>query len=151
MKNREIIELYSVLKKIDHKGAQFNYGVSRNVSRLEPLVIALEKAKEYSPAYQEYEDARVELCKSLATKDELGEPLIINNHYQFTDMKLVKKELDKLTKKHQKALDERVVQMKDVEELLDKEVEFEIFKIKQDYLPQEIKTQEMIAIMDIVE
>lgn len=151
MTNKDIIALYNALKKLDHKGAQFNYGVSRNITKLEPFVKALQKADEFTPEYKEYEEKRMEILKTHSIKDTKGNPLIVGNSYQFSDKAVVEKEIENLGKEHKKALKEREEQDKAVQELLNQEQKVTLFKVKQDYLPEDIRTQEMIAIMAIME
>lgn len=151
MKNSKIVELYNRLASVKGlKGVQFNYAIARNMAKLESEFKSLSKSQEPTPEYAKFEDARVELLKKYAKKDEKGEFVIVDNSYELEDKVTFEKEYKVLKEEHKEVLDARTEQMKEYAELLDKENTIELHKIKFSDVPEDISTEQMVAVADIL-
>lgn len=152
MKNKEIVALHNNLKALKGlKGVKFNYAIARNISKLSTEIECLEKSKEQTDLYKEFEKERVELAKSFAKKNEKGVEIIVEKNYIILDQEAFDKSFEELKEKHKEAVAEREAQLKEYIELLDKESTFIPFKIKVELIPEEITTEQMNAIYPLVE
>lgn len=156
MKNKKIVELFNNLSALNLKGVKFAYAVARNISILKPHVESLQKAQEPTEEYKKFDSERVELAQKHAKKDEAGEPVteVVSpdvTRYVFDDMSGFEKDFEKLKKTHAKAIEERETQVKEYNELLEKDVPVELHKVKLADVPNEITSQQMTQIFEIVE
>jgi hypothetical protein len=151
MKNNDILNLYDGLSKINLKGVKFSYGVAKNIALLKTEVESLSKAQESSKEFVEYDNARIELAKKHAKKDDKGEPVVEKNSYVIENQEAFDKEFETLKKTHKKALDERENQIKDFNDLLEKETDIQFHKIKLEDVPEDISTEQMTTIYDLIE
>lgn len=156
MTNNDILTLNQSLHDINLKGAKFSYAVARNIELLKPEVTALQKAIDISSEYKEYDAKRIELCKQYANKDDSGEVILLNKgkpdeKFDIKDQKAFDLELDKLNKENQAVIDARTKQIKDFSELLEEDKEIAFYKCNLKDVPEEITTNELRSIIDIIE
>lgn len=151
MTNREAISLYNALDGLNYRGVKFAYTVARNLNILKPIMNAMDKALAISPAFTEYEKARVALAKEHAEKDAAGKPKVEGDNFVILDMPKFDKALATLRETHKAAIDTREKQLKEYKELQDEEVSVDLYTIHQGLLPNDISTHEMTAIFPIIE
>lgn len=151
MKNIDILNLSLNLSNIDLKGVKISYAIARNIAILKPEAEALLKAKEPSNDFKVYDNERVEIAKKYAKKDENGEPVIKDDTYVFDNKEAFDKEVAKLQKLHAKAIEEREKQINDFKDLLEKETPIELHKVNITDIPEDITSQQMLAIYQIIE
>lgn len=152
MTKQEVLALFNGLNKVGSLvGVKFAYGVSKNLSKLKPEVEALEKSLEAPETYKSFDDARLELAKSHAVRDEDGNPTVKNSNFVLLNESKFEAELEELKKEHKDAVDAREIQLKEYEELLKTDVSLDLHKIKLDDVPAEITTAEMFGILPIIE
>lgn len=152
MTKRELLELYSGLHSVgDLSGTRFSYNVAKNISILRPEAESLEKAKQPSPEYMEYDQERVELAKKYAVKMD-GQPVIVDEQYQIADQDAFNKEWDKLKKKYKKALDDRKAQAEEFNAIIEEEVEpgIELWSVSIDDVPEGITAAQMSALLPMI-
>lgn len=82
MTNEQVCELKFTLeqnkKELNKlKGSIFAWMLSKNLNKLNKEVKSILEHQVVVPEFAEYEEARVELCKQFAVKDELGKPKVI--------------------------------------------------------------------------
>lgn len=156
MTNEKVIALHSALGSIKSlKGVQFNYAIARNIAKIQSDVEAFQKTIEASPEYTEYDTKRIALAKEHARKDDKGEPVTETKNnvsiYVIDDMIAFNAALDALQKDHKKAIDERDAQIKEANEFLKKDSDIILYKIPLTSVPEEITTEQMNSILDIIE
>ncbi len=153
MKKKEVITLHNNLKKLNNlTGVKFAYAVSRNIGLLEPIIKALQDASVPNKDYFDYEKERVILAEKHSQKDENGNPKTINDEYIISDKNKFTDELEKLRKKHKKAIDDYFSKMEEYRKMLEEEAEeLNIFKIKMADIPNEITVEQMNVIKDLIE
>jgi hypothetical protein len=151
MTKNNLFNLYTTLKAINVKGVKFNYAVAKNINLIEPEVKAFQKAGAPSPEFTAYEKERVELAKSHAKKDEKGRPLSKDNRYDIENQELFDTEFEALKETHKDAIDARNKQVEELNAILEEETKLDLFKVKQEDLSEELTTQQLTGIMDIVE
>lgn len=151
--NQEIIDLYKGLQSVEHlTGAKFAYAVARNSNLLKKELIALRQANVPTDDYMEYEEARGALAESHSKKDKDGKPETFDNGNRFVieDPSKFEEAFKELRLKHKAVISVRKKQEKEFNELLEEKVEIELFMIPQSYLPEDISTKQMVAILPIV-
>lgn len=152
MKKTDILSLYKGLNSLTGlRGVKFTYGVAKNIRVLHDEITALEKAVEADAKFQEYDTARVALAKEHAEKDEKGEAKVNNNQYVITDKGAFEKEHEKLRDEFSEAITARENQLLEYKSLLEENVEVELHKINISQVPEDISTEQMFAILPIIE
>jgi hypothetical protein len=142
MKNREISGLLIGLTMVgDLKGVTFAYAVARNIKKLNSEMESIRKAR--GDKYNEYDDKRIELARSMSKKDGDGNPIMIGSNFTIPDVKEFERKLEKLKEKYKKEIDE-------YEEFLDKDSDIELHKIEMDDVPTDISAEQMTGIFDII-
>jgi len=151
------ISLYQTLNSKELNslpGAKFAYAISKNLSILKPEIEALQEALKSSEVYKKFDDARIELAKSLAKKDEKGEAIIITNEDKTTHYDVDEKEFNKafesLKLEHKEAVEEREKQIAEQNELLKAESNLVLYKVALNDIPNAITGEQMRAISEIV-
>lgn len=151
MTNKKIVELFNHLSALNLKGVKFAYAVARNINVLKPHVESLQKAQEPTEDYQKFDKERIALAQKHAKKDEKGEPVTEGNSYVLEDQAGFQKDFEKVKKTYAKTIEEQETRIKEFNELLEKEVVVELHKVKIADVPQEITSQQMTQIFEIVE
>lgn len=153
MNNNKIIELFNALTNIKGlSGVKFNYAIAKNINLLKGEVEAIQKSYEANEDFVKYDQERVELAKKHSKKDDKGEAILINgNQFDIEDLKAFQNEFNILKETHKEAISNREKQLKEVEELLEKENPIELYKIKMEEIPEDIKTEDMNAIFILIE
>ena len=156
LKNKEVLRLnrgFSEVGKL--KGAKFAYSVARNAAAIEGFVKALQKCTEPSEQYTEFDGKRVELARECAdkNKDQAPATVKVNGVEEFVigDREKFNKGIDKLRGEYGKAIEEFEKQTVDFEGILEEEIEVAIFKVKEEDLPEEITSDQLIFIKEIID
>lgn len=132
------------------KGVKFAYALAKNKALLKTELETLQTAITPSEKYMSYEKARVALCEVHAEKDEKDKPKMEGNEYVITDRKKFDKELEKLQEEHKEVITEREGQVKEFNELLEKESDYKPFMIEYSDVPEDISSKQMSGIVSIV-
>ncbi len=152
MKRSELKGLHQKLEEVSNlPGIKFAYAVSKNKQSIKTELSLLQEMATASENYLKYDNARIELCKKYAKKDEKGTPILKDNSYDIEDREAFDKEIEMLQKENASVMDERETQMKELETFLDEEIEFELHKIKLEDVPQDITSIQMDGIINIIE
>jgi len=151
MKNKEIISLYETLSKMNYGGVKFGYFVARNLSLIGSEIDIIQKTIEPSKEYAEYDQKRVALAEKHAKKDKDGKPVVEKNAYQIEDQKAFAKDFEKAKKENKVVLEARMKQIEDYEKFLEEKSRVEFYKIKQENLPEDLKTFDLRSIFDLIE
>ena len=79
--NREVIALHQALLSVGNlRGAKFAYAVGKNQDKTTGILKLLQKTTEPYPEYKDADQARIELCKQFAAKDDKGNPITEQSH-----------------------------------------------------------------------
>ena len=152
---QQIFDLYNGLNAVGHLGgAKFAYAVARNISKLQPEIDALNKAYAASEDFVAYDKERAQLAESHATKVDGKPQKTVENgiaKYVIEDQEKFDKDLKVLQEKHKEAIDKRQKQLDDFQEILKEETEIELYAIPPEYIPENIKAQEMAGILLIID
>jgi hypothetical protein len=141
-KNKKFaIKLYKILQKIEQER--------------EMITKITENDVEFKTLVQNFNNERVEILKNFSKKNEKGEPVIENNSFTFENDEIKAKaiaEVSELLKKEEyKNLEsEEEKQRKEIEEILDEEIEINIDIITEEELPDGISMEEIKLISDFI-
>ena len=162
MKNEQLNGLMMGIEAVSGlKGVRFAYAMARNKSALKRELETLQEAIKASDKFTEYDKKRIELCEQYADKDEKDKPKMINvgtpqaprEEFVFSKANKTKfdKEVDKLQKDNKVVLEERTAQLKEFSELLKKESEFVPYMIAYESIPEDITTEALSKIIELIE
>ncbi len=136
----------------DLKGVKFAFGLAKNKKMLVKEFEIFQEAIKPSKEFIEYDQKRVDLCKELADKDEKGNPKMESNNYivikNKEDFEIRSKAL---TEQNQSAVDDRSKQIKEFNELMNKESDFKPFLIARNDIPDDITSKQLSGIIDLIE
>lgn len=159
--NNDVFTLFSFLTTLKGlKGVTLNYAVARNIAKLKTEVDSMKISLEVSDEFKKYDEARVELAKKYAKKNEKGEPEVATKigqdgkptqEYIIEDMEAFKKDFETLKEESRQVIEDREHQLKDFEKLLKEDSTIELFKVKIEDIPQDITTEQMAGLFPIVE
>lgn len=151
MKNKELLELYEFLHKINLKGVKFSYAIAKNIALIKPEVESLQKSIDMTEEYKEFDAKRIELAKKHAKKDKNGEPLVVDKNYVPGNEAELEKEFAVLKEENKELVEARKKQMDEFNELLDKQNDVKLYKINIKDIPEEISSQQMTQIFQLIE
>ena len=151
MKYIEILNLADALSKLNLPGVKFAYAVAKNLNILKVEVQALETARKTTEDYNKFDKERIALATKHAKKDDNGKPIVVGQNFEIENMEEFEYELAVLKEKHKEAIEKREAQLKDFEDLLQKEVEIKLHKIALEDVPQSITTKQMTDIYSLIE
>lgn len=161
LKRRKLLALGTAIAAVDSlRGEGFTYAMAKNGKRIAEELEFVAKNLKSSTRFQEYDNKRIELCKKYAEKDDRGKPRMVPQvGGQRGAMEFVgvdsnpefNSEIEKLKKEYQGELDEREKHIKAYEADLDKEIDFEVYKVKLCNVPKEITVGQLRGIIDLVE
>lgn len=152
MKNSELFGLYEWLEAVSNIGwARFAYWVAKNKKIILNELKTIESANEPTEEYKNFEKERIELCEKMANKDEKWEVKIIGKSYDISDIDGFNSELQKLREKYKNALDEMQKRNEEYENLLNQDSDLELFKIKEEIIPEWVTAKLLDPIMAVIE
>lgn len=152
MKNKDLYTLHNGLEAVSKLGgARFSYGVSKNKKLIIAELTTIEEANKPSDEFKKYDEERIALCKEMSHKDEKGEAKMIGRNFDIIDIDAFNKAFDKLKTKHKEAFDGYIKQQEDYNTLLEQESTVELFKIKQEVLPEDITPTLLDGIFSVIE
>lgn len=152
MLKKDILQLYKGLNSLAGlRGVKFTYAVAKNLRAIQDEITSLEKSVEADEQYKAYDNARIELAKKHAKKDEKGEAMTENNQFVLEDHKAFEEEHAKVRDEYTEALAARENQLAEYKLLLDEESSVELHKINLSQVPEDISTEQMYAILPIIE
>lgn len=160
MTKGELINFYGNLQKLGNlRGVKFAYVVARNLALIKPEIEALEKALEASDEFLKYDKERIELAKKFSKKDEKGEPIVVKRVENGVEREVFdglennpewEAAFNVLKEQYKSVLEARELQIKEQNEILKTESTVQLHKIALSDVPQEISSQQMNWIIEIV-
>jgi len=148
----KIRDLFNTVHRLSMNRSGVNtklaYAVKKNLRLLRAeLKDANEVLQQVPEDLQEYDKARLELCKEHCDHDEKGEPVTDDRGFVFTDPAAFAEIMKPLQEQYADALQARE---DEIEALLDTEVQIEFHKIKVDDLPDNLNENDIESLMDIL-
>lgn len=161
LKKSRIIEILRGLRQIrGYDNFQFKYAIRRNIDKLEPIIKPIEDMElDNLKIIQDYTIERLELCKRYCSKDDTGEPVLIDGNmgpktsYDFTkeNKAVFEKELEELKEKHKEALDKFREKEKEIQGILETDETFGCYCILKAHVPHNISDADFDTIYELLE
>ena len=162
MTNIDLLVLGEQLKtKIEElkllQGAKFTYGLSKNIDIIEGEIKHIQESSKPSVEFTAYDEARIELCKKHAKKDEAGDIVYINHaasgqqeyDIDVTGKKWIKA-IEKLREDNKDAISGRDAQLKDYNTLLEDKCEVDFYTLSIDSIPDNINVEQMLIVKHFI-
>ena len=151
VKRTELTRLLQGINSINLTGVKFNYALLKNKKKIQEELEILKTVIKPDKKAEEFEKARIELCKEYCKKDKEGKEIIkqnkfvgLENNKEFTIA------IDKLQETYKETLDKKEAQFKEYQTLLDEEVEIKIHQVALNDVPKELTTKQLESIIEIV-
>jgi len=151
--NRKILEMSIIFEALAQKqvNVRFAYAMAKNKAAIEKQAKILREASMPSTKYLEYEQKRVSLGREMADKDEKGKPLADGPLFRIPDIDKFNERWDELKEEYKEVIKAREKQLKDFEEIMDKQVDIKgLETVAFEDLPEQISSAEMSALMPLI-
>ena len=138
-KARDAVVFWEVIQELQKQNHNvlFSYFVVKNKLALQDIVEPFLEVKKTPEDFLEYERKRVMLAQEHADKDEYGQPSVRNNNFVITQRAgEFQQALQTLRDEYESVLTKREEQLKAVDDILDKEIEFNEEKIELSSIPE---------------
>jgi len=142
VKKRDLLRLHNAIHALEGKvfNVKFSYFIAKNKVAMRDEITALEEARKVSDEYKKYDTERATLAQQYSDKNEDGSAKIQGNSFVITtNAELFQEDLEGLRVKYKDAIEEYETMMKDFEELLNQEVEYDGTKVDLKDVPQTIE------------
>ena len=160
MKNKQVLELYQKLnnKLLESlRGVKLLYAIDRNYLKIESEVKSLERSREPSKEYKEYDEKRNQINIDHCEKTKTGEPKTISitkEYFQYVIDKekqdIYREKMTALEGKYKDVIDKRKNELKDFDNLLEEDSEFEPYYIDHNFLPEDIEWKVYQLLKDLI-
>ena len=152
MLKKDLFTLHESLTSLAKiKSTKFGYFVLKNLKIIEPEIDTLREMGKSSEGLRAYEKKRVGLCVELSEKNEDGTPKVVNNEYVILDMETLNTRLLTLRSEHKDDFDAEELKLKDLNVILQDEIDFELYKIKLDSIPDGLSAEDLLALDELIE
>ena len=162
MKNGQLSGLMQGINSCGNlSGFKFAYAMAKNKKAIESEIQTFDELLKADEKLTEYENRRVKLCEKYAKKDENGKVIMIDvkdekgnkvrEQYDIEDEDKFIKETDKLGVEYKEVLDERKEQIKKFNEFMLEDSTVELYKVKEDNVPEDITSAQLNSIFDLIE
>lgn len=152
LKKLEVIRLWNAIEACkEHKNTKFIYATLRTQKKLEVEVEVLTALSTPSKKYNEFQQARLELCKKHCEKKGIA-PIIENGEFQFSDAsrKMFDVEIIALRERYKDWIDERDEQMREYDQALKEEIDIDIHQVPLMYIPEKLDASILSGLMPMI-
>lgn len=153
MKKSDLLLLYEALRSVKNlKGAKFNYSIAKNIALLRDEAEALYKTLEPQDEMIPYNKKRMELINKYGERDEHNNLIVdvVQKEYKVKNKKAFEKELDVVKEKYTAAIEAYEKQVEEYNVLVRDEIEIGLYMIRLEDVPDDIVTEQMVAISAII-
>jgi hypothetical protein len=142
IKKLDLLRLHNVITSLEGEkySVKFSYFIAKNKVAMRDEIEALEEVSKVSEGFQEFENKRIELAQKHADKNEDGSPQVQNDNFVLNEnVGLFQKEFGELIEQNKDVLSNREEQLKQFNEILGQNTEFEGSKIGIGDIPEDIE------------
>lgn len=152
MKRAEAVTLLNNLGKVRNlEGMKFAYAIVKTARKIEDELKTMDEVSKPSPEYVEYYNKGLGLSTKYCKKDEKGNPISKNQIFQGLEGNVeYEDEKKKLDEQYKGAIEFRDKQIKQYNEMMDDEVEFEVHQIDIADIPEKITVEQMAIISKLI-
>ena len=155
MKRKILIELYNVFESMKNiKNVEFMYLIIKNKFKIKDEIEIFRQLSQPSDEYIEYLKELEEIAYKYAERDENGNLVRTATGIKVKDknISLAENAVNHLKIKHKKAINEYEERQKQIEKILDEEIDIKLEKIPYDLLPKdEISGEQLEILFPIIE
>jgi len=155
MKLRDLSGLIEAIERIlsNSKNIIFNYHLIKYKVAMKVELENIKTVTQPSPRLIEYETKRITICEKYANKDDAGKPITKDGKYiGLENNPDFQKELQEHMSKYTDVITEYNQQQKEIAELLNKEISFNLPKIPLSIIPNnEISGSDLEIIFPLIE
>ena len=160
--NRKIIAIWNVinsLQEMNMMGAKYKYWLSINKKNVEDFKEIINESVNGIPAiegFKAFADHRIQLCKEIDMvegQNILHKEFMPNGAetYKIDNEEEFEVKIAPLKEKYKEAIEENDKRDKEINDLLDQEVEVKLFVINIDNIPDEIPDSAVDVLLDAIE
>jgi hypothetical protein len=151
---KQVVGLYQGLLEVGNlKGVRFSYAVAKNTLILEPEVEAIKKMYAESKEFALYNVERIRIAESYAEKENGMPKKMIRDGmevYEIKDQVKFNAAIKELQAKHEKSIQEREAQLKEIDKILEEKITVDLIPINILDIPDNIEAKQMTNIFTIV-
>jgi hypothetical protein len=142
IKKLNLLRLHNVITSLEGEkySVKFSYFLAKNKVTMRDEIETLEEVSKVSEEFQAFENERIGLAQKHADKNEDGSPQIQNDNFVLNEnVGLFQKEFGELIEQNRDVISKREKQLKEFNEILGQNTEFEGSKISVEDIPQNIE------------
>jgi hypothetical protein len=145
-------KMYSDEKTSRGYWQKFVYAISRNSDMFDSVAKAIKKVLDPSKEYKEYNVKRSEVAQKWANIDASGKPVTDGMTYVITkNRKEFDEEMKVLQDKYKVAIESYEKLNDSIVEILEKEEEVQYYKIKSEWVPMTLTSNQLKALLSLIE
>lgn len=150
MKNKDLFKFVDNFDKLSTlKGIKYTIAITKNYRKFKSEV-ELFRDSIKNDKYIEYLKYKEEIQIKHSNKDENDKPIIINNTYKIVDLIEFNKDIDSLKLEYKDTIDDQLKSELELNKILEEDIEFKIYKLDEDDLPDNITPLQLDLIYDII-
>lgn len=154
IKREKIFVMWDSFERLLMKknAVKFHYLILKNKQIIQPEVDNIREIGKTSERYQLFDNKRIKLCNDFAEKDENGQPVIRDNSFVIIPDKKQEfdSSLDALKLEFKDAIDELENKKKEIDELMEEDIEIPFVKIPLSVIPEDLLGKEVEVLFDII-
>lgn len=142
IKKKDLLKLHNVITSLEGEkySVKFSYFLAKNKVTMRDEIEALEEVSKVSEEFQAFENKRIGLAQKHADKNEDGSAQIQNDNFVLNEnATLFQKEFGELIEQNRGVISNRENQLKELNDILEQDTEFEGSKISVGDIPQNIE------------
>lgn len=142
LKKRDLMRLNNAISAIEGRpfNRKFSYFLAQHKIQLKDEILMLEKVRETPEEFKEYDTKRANLAKEYSDKNPNGTPKIENQEFVITiQQDAFQEALADLREECKEIIENRKQQLKDFDDILTKETEYNGAKIDLEDIPDNIE------------
>jgi hypothetical protein len=152
IKRKEIVEIFNMLSKMkDRKGLpiDFIYTMAKNKKLLREEIDILREVERKPTEYMNYLSEKLRLDIKFSKRDKDGNPLKRGNGYLIDENRTEDYDnaLNELVEKYEDVIEETTEKQKELEELLDGEIDIDFELLEKEKFPEDITIEEMETLL----
>lgn len=152
---RELVKLYNGLVSLEGRqfSVKFSYFIAKNKVALKDEMAAIEEVRQASDEFRQYDLERARMAQEYSDRNEDGSAKIHDNSFVITaKADEFQEKLAELRVQYKDAIEKHESKMKELDELLKGEVDFNGTKIDFKDIPQTIEPtlMEVLIVADLI-
>ena len=155
MKRENMVVLWNLLNKLSQEnlpGRIFKIFVAKNILVLKPEIEMIQETFKSPAGAQEYENKKRDILLKYADRDGNGAVIFEGTNFKVTvpeNVEKVREEIKELDKENAELVKEIEEINRELLEFLKQDVEFNLMKVTEDGIPDNISTTDLTVIVEL--